>query len=258
MKIGEGCAALHGKLVQNLNIGRLEFDEMWSFVQKKRRSVGEEDADTVGDQFVFMAMDSTGKAIISWLVGKRTALNTSRISTDVRLRVINNPEISTDGYPPYVRAIDEAFNGAASHGVVDKQTIIIAKNADKGKYYAREKLTRVVRVATSGAPKKISTSYIERQNLTCRMSQRRLTRLTNGFSKKYENHCAAIALYVMHYNFCRVHSTLRITPAMQLGVTDHIWTVSELIEAALSPVVQKQVELEKMGGLRVIQGGKED
>jgi hypothetical protein len=106
----------------------------------------------------------------------------------------------------------------------------------------------------SGTPRRISTSYIERQNLTLRMSQRRLTRLSNGFSKKYENHCAAIALYATHYNFCRVHETLRITPAMHLGITDHIWTISELIEAALSKGAQMRVK-RALSPFSVITGG---
>src|SRR6185503_14136639 len=110
------------------------------------------------------------------------------------------------------------------------------------KYYAKQVLMKVERTAISGAPRHISTSYIERQNLTLRMSQRRLTRLSNGFSKKYENHCAAIALYGFHYNFCRVHEALRITPAMHLGVTDHVWAISELIDAALSKGAQMRVK----------------
>lgn len=255
VKVGEGCAVLHGKYMKNLNIARIEMDEEWSFVKKKRRNVGEADGDQVGDQYVFLAMDAVGKGIISWFVGKRTAQSTEQLVADVKRRVMNNPDFSTDGYAPYVRAIDDAFDGAAAHGIVDKQTVIIAKDGDKGKYYAKEKLTQIVKTAVNGNPTVISTSYIERQNLTSRMSQRRLMRETNGHSKKYENHCAAIALYVMHYNFCRVHSTLRITPAMQLGLADHVWTVTELIEAALSREVQHRVRLQK-AGLRVIEGGR--
>lgn len=203
VKVGEGCAVLHGKLMRNLHCNRIEFDEVWSFVKKKKRNVQAHDPDTVGDQFIFMAMDSTGKAIISWLVGKRGMRNAISIAEDVRSRVLGNPEISTDGYAPYIRAVDEAFDGAASHGIVDKQEVIIAKGPDADRYYAKQVLMKVERTAVSGAPHTISTSFIERQNLTLRMSQRRLTRLSNGFSKKYENHCAAIALYVAHYNFCR-------------------------------------------------------
>lgn len=117
---------------------------------------------------------------------------------DVRHRVLGNPEFSTDGYSPYVKAIELGFDGNAAHGIVDKQTVIVAKGPDSGDdYYAKETLVAVKRMAVSGNPRHISTSFIERQNLTLRQSQRRLTRLTNGFSKKYENHCAAIALYLI-------------------------------------------------------------
>ncbi|HWD26747.1 MAG TPA: DDE-type integrase/transposase/recombinase [Rhizomicrobium sp.] len=254
VKVGEGCTAVHGKLVTGLQVGRIELDEVWSFVKKKRRNVTAEDTDLVGDQYIYLAMDSTGKAILSWLVGKRNARNTMRLVEDLRDRVVGAPEFSTDGYQPYERAIDLIFD-PSPHGVVDKQTIIIAGGPDTARYYAKETLVAVKRIAQKGAPVHVSTSFIERQNLTLRMSQRRLTRLSNGFSKKYENHCAAIALYATHYNFCRVHEALRITPAMQLGITDHIWPVGELVGAALDGEIQARVERAR-SGFRVIQGGK--
>jgi IS1 family transposase len=254
VKVGEGCAVVHGKLMRDLRVSRIELDEVWSFVKKKKRNVQAHDPDTVGDQFIFLAMDSTGKAIISWLVGKRGTRNTITFVEDVRRRVLGNPEISTDGYAPYIRSVDEAFEGAASHGIVDKQEVIIAKGPGAAKYYAKQVLVKVERTAISGTPTTISTSFIERQNLTLRMSQRRLTRLSNGFSKKYENHCAAVALYVAHYNFCRVHETLRITPAMHLGIADHVWSVSELASAALTGEIQDKAQHYR--SLRVIQGGK--
>jgi IS1 family transposase len=255
VKVGQGCNALHGKLMVNLHVSRVELDEVWSFVKKKRRNVQEDDPETVGDQFVFLAMDSTGKAIISWLVGKRSARNTIEFVRDVRYRVLGNPEISTDGYAPYIRAVDEAFDGAGVHGIVDKQEVIVAKGPDADRYYAKQVLMKVERTAISGSPQNISTSFIERQNLTLRMSQRRMTRLSNGFSKKYENHCAAIALYVFHYNYCRVHEALRVSPAMHLGLTDHVWSVRELVDAALGNEVQCKVNA-VLGGFRVIPGGK--
>lgn len=253
--IGDGCAALHGKLMKNLHVSRIELDEVWSFVKKKRRNVTEFDPEGVGDQYIFIAMDSTGKAILSWLVGRRTGRNTMQFVEDLRERVLGNPEINTDGWPGYRRAVDLVFDSSA-HGVVDKQIVVIAGGPDSDNYYARETLVAVKRLAVKGAPTHISTSYIERQNLTLRMSQRRLTRLSNGFSKKFENHCAAIALYAMHYNFCRVHEALRITPAMQLGVTDHIWSIGELIETAQSGEIRTRVARAKVG-LRVIDGGRQ-
>ena len=256
VKVGQGCTAVHGKLMVNLHVSRCELDEVWSFVKKKKKNVRAEDPDTVGDQFIYLAMDSTGKAILSWLVGKRNYRNAQRLTDDLRHRVLGNPEISTDGYLPYLKAVDLSFLGQAPHGIVDKQTVIIAKGPDaRDGYYAKETLVRVERTPINLVPKHISTSFIERQNLTLRMSQRRLTRLSNGFSKKYENHCAAVALYATHYNFCRVHETLRITPAMQLGITDHVWGVTELVNAALSDGAQMQVS-RALAAFRVIPGGK--
>ena len=254
--VGQGCTAVHGKLMIDLRVGRVELDEVWSFVKKKRKNVTETDPETVGDQFIYFAMDSTGKAILSWVVGKRNYRNSIRLVEDVRFRVLGEPEISTDGYVPYQKAIDLVFDGKAPHGIVDKQTVFLAKDADTDGYYAKEQLVAVKRTPVSGNPSHISTSFIERQNLTLRQSQRRLTRLSNGFSKKFEHHCAAIALYATHYNFCRVHETLRITAAMQLGVTDHVWTISELVDSALSKGAQMQVN-RALGQFRVIQGGKE-
>jgi IS1 family transposase len=254
--VGQGCTAVHGKLMVNLQISRLELDEVWSFVKKKRKTTDANDPDTVGDQYIFLAMDSTSKVLLSWLVGKRNYRNAQRFVDDVRFRVLGRPEISTDGYAPYLKAVDLAFDGEAAHGIVDKKTIFLAGDGDSGRYYAKEQLVAVNRTAVSGAPRHISTSYIERQNLTLRMSQRRLTRLSNGFSKKYDNHCAAIALYATHYNLCRVHETLRVTPAMHLGITDHVWTISELIEAALSKGAQMQVK-RALAQFRVIKGKKQ-
>lgn len=252
--VGQGCTALHGKYMRNLQVSRIELDEVWSFVKKKRRNVTSEDEPGVGDQYIFLALDATGKGILSWLVGKRTAGNTMRFVSDLRDRVLGEPEFSTDGFQAYERALDLVFD-RSPYGIVDKQIVVVAGGPDSDNYYARETLVNVTRLPVRGAPAKISTSYIERQNLTLRMSQRRLTRLTNGFSKKFENHCAAIALYATHYNFCRVHEALRITPAMHLGVTDHVWTISELVESALSGEMRARVERAK-GGLRVIQGGR--
>ena len=255
VNVGQGCTAVHGKLVTGVCVSRVELDEVWSFVKKKRRNVTENDPDTVGDQYIYLAMDGTGKAILSWVVGKRNYRNSQRLVDDVQHRVLGVPEYSTDGYIPYQKAVNYAYDGGAAHGIVDKQTVIIAGDGSQDGYYAKEQLVAVKRTAYSGSPGHISTSFIERQNLTLRQSQRRLTRLSNGFSKKYENHCAAVALYATHYNFCRVHETLRITPAMQLGITDHVWTISELVEAALSKGAQMQVK-RALSGFRVIPGGK--
>jgi IS1 family transposase len=232
-RVGMGCAKLHNGLMRDLNVARLEFDEIWQFVGKKRKAVRAGDPATVGDQYTFVALGGSSKAIISYFTGKRTHDAALAFAKDVRARVIGAPEISTDGLNAYPYAIEEAFHTDCHHGVVVKEFAAMHAGTDAHHRYSPGEVVSVEYRKVSGQPKNISTSFIERQNLTIRMQQRRFTRLTNAFSKKYEHHVAAFALYAAWYNLCRVHQTLRITPAMQLGVTDHVWSIGELIDAAL-------------------------
>ncbi len=232
-RVGNGCAKAHNRLMRNLNVSRLEFDEIWQYVGKKRKAVKPTDPDTVGDQYTYIGLAGSAKAIISYYTGKRTMEATYAFAKDVRARVLGAPEISTDGLNSYPWAIERAFNRQCSHGVIVKEYAAFEPGTDAARRYSPGDVVLVQVQRVAGEPEMISTSYVERQNLTIRMQQRRFTRLTNAFSKKFENHCAAVALYAAHYNFCRVHETLRITPAMQLGVTDHIWSIGELIDAAL-------------------------
>ncbi|HEX3665765.1 MAG TPA: hypothetical protein VHU23_11090 [Rhizomicrobium sp.] len=193
------------------------------------------DPETVGDQYTFIALGGSSKAIVSYYTGKRTMEATYVFAKDVRTRVIGAPEISTDGWRSYPAAIERAFNRDCSHGVIVKEYAATEPaNAEASRRYSPGDVVAVTVERVIGNQVQVSTSYVERANLTLRMSQRRFTRLTNAFSKKFEHHEAAVALYAAHYNFCRVHETLRITPAMQLGVTDHVWSVGELIDAALA------------------------
>lgn len=253
VRIGQGCAELHDRTMRDLQVARIEMDEAWGYVAKKQRNVRPEDGKAVGDQYTFIAMDGTGKAILSYLVGKRDAVNTRAFVADLRERVIGAPEISSDAFNTYPEAVERAFGIDVAYGQIEKRY----------KYEpAREAARRyspgfVVAVNTHrvvGDPQHISTSYVERQNLSLRMSQRRFTRLTNGFSKKLENHKAAVSLYVAHYNLCRVHEALRITPAMALGVTDHIWTIGELVRAASDPDALAP-QGRRVGRFTVIDGG---
>jgi IS1 family transposase len=203
-------------------------------------------------------LDTASRSVVSWQVGKRNWQNTRAIVEDVRRRVVGNPTICSDAFVHYQKAVDYVFQGEASHGLVDKQEVIVAKDADSdGKYYARQKLVRVERTAFSGNPEFITTSHIERANLTVRMGQRRFTRKTNGHSKKFQNHVAALSLFNAHYNLCKIHETLRMTPAMALGITQHIWGIGELVTATLTGEVQDQVGIIRKG-FRVIHGGRHD
>jgi IS1 family transposase len=233
-RVGMGCAKAHGRLMRDLNVSRLELDEIWQYVGKKRKAVRETDPETVGDQYTYIALAGSAKAIISYYTGKRTHEATLAFARDVRARVLGAPEISTDGLVSYPWALEQAFKENCSHGVIVKNYAAAGGvTSEAARRYSPGDVVSVDVKTVTGNPRHISTSYVERQNLTLRMQQRRFTRLTNGFSKKFEHHVAAVALYAMHYNFCRVHEALKITPAMQLGVTDHVWSIRELIEAAL-------------------------
>lgn len=254
VRVGQGCATVHDVLMRDLQVARMEFDEMWSYVGKKQRRVTPEDNPETGDQYIYLAIDGTNKAILSYLVGKRESENTRAFVMDVRQRVINAPEISSDAFNQYPGAIEAAFGADCRYGQIEKH-YKYEPAREAARRYSPGYVVAVTKTRVRGRPRHISTSYIERQNLTLRMQQRRFTRLTNGFSKKLENHKAAVSLYVAHYNLCRVHEALRITPAMALGVTDHIWEISELVEAALEGAMP-QPPGERRGPFRVIDGGR--
>ena len=255
VRVGDGCTKLHDAMMRGLQVGRIELDEAWSFVAKKQRHLKQGDPADFGDQYVFLALAGAGKAILSWRVGKRDGENCRAFLADLRARVLGAPEISSDGFPAYPDAVERAFGMECSFGTVEKHYAVEGA-VEAARRYSPAAVVSVTRHRVVSAQRTVSTSYIERQNLTLRMQQRRFTRLTNAFSKKLENHVAAVALYVAHYNFCRVHETLRITPAMQLGVTDHVWTISELVDAALDGVLSGPGG-RRYGRFTVIEGGRE-
>jgi IS1 family transposase len=236
VRVGQGCTWVHDRLYRNLNVPLIELDEVWSYVGKKQRRITPADGQDKGDQYIYTALDSVHKSILAYQVGKRDRENTQIFAADLRQRVLNRPQISSDGFHAYPDAIEQAFGLDVDYGQIVKHyrgepPVTAARRYSPGVIVGIEKMVR------SGKPdrSRISTSLIERSNLTLRMQSRRFTRLSNGFSKKLENHRAAVALFVAHYNLCRVHETIRCTPAMALGVADHIWTIAELIEAASQP-----------------------
>lgn len=232
-RIGNGCAALHGDMMRGLSIPLIEVDELWSYVGKKQRRLQPSDGADKGDQFVFIALDSLHKAIVGYRVGKRDRENTLEFARDLRRRVVGSPQISTDAFTAYEAAIETAFGLRVHHGMIHK-SYKGEPPVSAARRYSPGWVVGVNKRRVSGDPVDflISTSYVERQNLSVRMASRRFTRLTNGYSKKLDNHVAAVSLYVAHYNLCRVHQTLHVTPAMALNLADHPWSIAELIEAA--------------------------
>jgi IS1 family transposase len=229
LRVGQNCERLLDERMRNLDCKSIEVDEIWSYVGKKQRHITEEDNPViVGDQWVFVALDADSKLIPSYIVGKRTAANAEAFMKDLAGRLDNRVQISSDALAAYINAVEEAFGMNVDYGQVVKA--YEAEPLGPGRYSPPE-VVGAEKIIISGMPDrtKISTSYVERQNLTIRMQMRRFTRLTNAFSKKLDNLKAAVALHFAHYNFVRIHSSLRMTPAMAAGVTDHLWTVRDLI-----------------------------
>ena len=229
---GCACAAYHDAMVRGLEVKRVQADEIWAFVLGKDKNLRLEQVQAgFGSVWTWTAIDADSKLIVSYMIGDRGADTAQAFMQDVASRISNRVQITTDGHRVYAEAVENAFGSEIDYAMLVK----VYAELEGEKRYSPAICDGCIKKPQIGSPdeKHISTSYIERQNLTLRMQQRRFTRLTNGFSKKFEHHVAAIALYAMHYNFCRVHETLHITPAMQLGVTDHIWSIGELIDAAL-------------------------
>lgn len=228
--LGCAVAAYHHKHVRNLRVRRLQFDEIWSFVYAKQKNVTlEQMQDGAGDCWTWTAIDADTKLCVTFLIGQRDKYSAGEFVQDCASRIVTRPQITTDSHRPYLQAIEDAFGADVDYAMMHK---IYGAPIDEqhARYSPATCIGCDIKVVSGDPdPKHISTSFVERQNLTMRMSMRRFTRLTNGFSKKLENHGHAIALYFFHYNFCRVHKTLRVTPAMEAGLTDHVWTLEELI-----------------------------
>jgi transposase-like protein/IS1 family transposase len=215
---------------ENLEIGRIQVDELHCFVQKRERRVSIEESDEVGEQYTFIGMDADTKLVFSWLTGKRTTANTITFMRDLYSRTAwgLHPQVTTDGWGPYRLAMAATFRDSADFAQLQK--VYGPSSPGRGGYAPPRFREAVSRVITGNPDKRhISTSYIERQNLTLRMMSRRFTRLTNAFSKKLTHLKAAITLHFAYYNFCRVHQSLKQTPSMAAGLTDHAWNLEELL-----------------------------
>jgi transposase-like protein/IS1 family transposase len=227
---GQRCAKLMDEKMRGLKPRYLEIDEIWCFVGKKAKNVRKDDPDELGDQWVFVALDAERKLVLSYFVGGRTAANTRAFMHDLYKRTAARVQITTDGYYTYQPAVPEAFGLDVDFAQLKKLFGDYGQHDAAGRY-SPSPIVEVISKVRSGNPdpEHISTSFVERQNLTMRMHMRRFTRLTNAFSKKLDNLKAALSLHFAWYNFCRVHSTLRVTPAMEAGISDHVWSIQEVI-----------------------------
>ena len=231
--VGAACQRFHDDTVINVNSQRVQCDEIWSFVYAKDKNV--EDAvaapDGAGDVWTWTGIDADTKLIVSWFVGNRDAESALFFMQDVKSRIANRIQLTTDGYKPYLKAVETTFDGEIDFAQLVK-IYGSPEGAGNEKRYSSAEYVGTVTKIIEGRPdeKHISTSYVERQNLTMRMHMRRFTRLTNGFSKKIENHCHAIALHFVYYNFCKVHKTLRVTPAMEAKLSDRPMSIQQVVE----------------------------
>jgi len=227
---GEACSDYQNRALRRLTCKRLQLDEIWDFVYAKQRNVPQsmKGRADVGDIWTWTAIDADTKLIVSWMVGDRGYETARRFVDDLSRRLKNRVQITTDGHRAYLDAIDYAFAKDVDYAMLEK---IYATPVDAQSRYSPPQCIGAKRHTVIGNPDKkhISTSFAERQNLTMRMSIRRFTRLTNAFSKKAENHAHAVSLHFMFYNFCRIHKSLRVTPAMAAGVTDRVWDVADIV-----------------------------
>jgi len=241
VRVADGCDRLLDEMMRDLTCERLQLDEIWAYVGMKQKTAKRLNrTDEFGDLYTFVAIDADSKLVPCWHVGKRTWNDTVIFIDDLRQRIANRPQITTGAFQPYYSAIMHAFGNTCDYAQLIK---VFSETIPGPARYSPPACVATKREELIGSPDPdhISTSYVERQNLTMRMQMRRFTRLTNGFSKKRANHAAAVALHFAHYNLVRVHKTLRMTPAMAANVADHIWTVEELIgEADLNVNAQRE------------------
>jgi IS1 family transposase len=229
--IGNACAIYQDKVFRDLKCKRIECDEIWSFVHAKEGHLSAELQGVFGygDIYTWVALDADTKLVPCWNVGRRDAVSGEAFIKDLASRLANRVQLSTDGFKVYLTAIEEAFGADIDYAMIVK---VYGHNQDEAsKRYSPAECIGCEKEVITGKPDMnlVSTSYIERQNLTMRMSMRRFTRLTNGFSKKIENHMHAIAIHYMYYNFCRIHKSLRCSPAMAAGVSNTLWSIEDMV-----------------------------
>lgn len=230
-RAGAACAAYQDAVIRNVPAKRVQIDEIWSFVGCKQKNLTEairERNPQAGDAWTFVAIEAQTKLVLGWLVGTRDSACATEFLQDIAGRLSTRIQLTTDGHRMYLSAVGDAFGGDIDYAMLNK---IYGSDQSGEKRYSPPVCLGCEAKTISGDPdaKHVSTSYIERQNLTMRMNIRRFTRLTNAFSKKLENHGHSVALFYMHYNFVRVHQTLRMTPAMEAGIASRVWSIADIV-----------------------------
>jgi IS1 family transposase len=231
--LGRACEQFHNEHVINVRVRRLQCDEIWCFVGAKAKNVTlEQKAQGWGDTWTWTGLDADTKLCVSYLVGGRDADWAMEFMLDCAARIKGRVQVTTDGHRAYLEAVETAFGAECDYAMLQK--IYGAPSDEETRRYSPARCIGCESKVVSGDPdpKHVSTSYVERLNLTMRMGMRRFTRLTNGFSKKIQNHAAMVAVHAVYYNFARIHKTLRITPAMACGLSDHVWTLEEIVMMA--------------------------
>jgi IS1 family transposase len=235
--VGTACELYQIENLVGIKSKRIQCDEIWSFVGAKEANTPPNIRGQLGrgDVYTWVALDADSKLVISWNVGKRSTQYAVAFMRDVAARLANRVQLTTDGHKGYLTAVDDAFGTQIDYAMLQKLYASESRSSGASEHrYSPGKCIGAIKGTVMGTPDEahVSTSHVERQNLTMRMQMRRFTRLTNAFSKKIENHAHAIALHYMFYNFARIHKTLRVTPAMQAGVSDHVWSLEEIAKLA--------------------------
>ena len=230
--IGKVCSEYQDKVLRDLECKKIQCDEIWSFCAMKEKNVPEDKKGQLGygDVYTWTAICAESKLVLSWLVGRRDVESATMFINDLADRLKHRVQLTTDGYSPYLTAVEDAFGADIDYSQLIK--LYGVEQLEDQRKYSPSKCLGAIKEKVQGNPdpKHISTSFVERQNLTIRMSMRRFTRLTNGFSKKAENLAHAVSLHFMYYNFCRIHQTLQCSPAMAAGVTDTLWEIEDIVK----------------------------
>ncbi len=239
---GTACATYQDAAIRNVKAKRIQCDEIWGFCHSKQKNVAPENDGVLGygDVWTWIALDADSKLAVNWLVGLRTVEYAEAFIGDLASRLAERIQLTTDGHGVYVNAIEKAFGGKVDYAMLVK--VYEGMGGMDQRRYSPSRFVKADKRRINGSPdvNEVSTSYVERQNLTLRMQNRRFTRLTNAFSKKINNLEHSVALHFMYYNFARIHKSLRVTPAMEAGLSDHVWGIEEIAALIPEPVAKKR------------------